>query len=121
LIEVPSFSVKPAMGLFDSLPKPVRKTHPVNMEEVGQGYGFTLYRHVATSEVSGNVQPGDMPRDRVIVYVNNKRQGVIDGTYETPKKVSVSLKADDVLDLLVENLGRVNYGPQIPDQRKGIV
>lgn len=121
LIEVPSFSVKPAMGLFDSLPKPVRKSHPVNMEEVGQGYGFTLYRHVATSEVSGNVQPGDMPRDRVIVYVNNKRKGVIDGTYETPKKVSISLKADDVLDLLVENLGRVNYGPQIPDQRKGIV
>lgn len=121
LVEVPSFSVKPAMGLFDSLPKPVRKPHPVNMEEVGQGYGFTLYRHVATSEVSGNVQPGDMPRDRVIVYVNNKRQGVIDATYATPKKVSVSLKADDVLDLLVENLGRVNYGPQIPDQRKGIV
>lgn len=33
----------------------------------------------------------------------------------------MSLKSDDVLDILVENMGRVNYGPRIPDQRKGIV
>lgn len=27
----------------------------------------------------------------------------------------------DVLDLLVENMDRVTYGPRIPEQRKGIV
>jgi beta-galactosidase GanA len=31
------------------------------------------------------------------------------------------LKKHDVLDLFIENLGRVNYGPRITDQRKGIV
>lgn len=120
-IEIPAFEVKPSVGLFDTLPDPVKKTFPVIMEELDQGYGFTLYRHVANEDVSGKVQPGDAPRDRVIVYVNGKRQGVIDSIYETPRTVNVDLKKDDVLDLLVENLGRVNYGPRIPDQRKGIV
>lgn len=121
VIEIPSFSVKPAVGLFDSLPEPVRKTYPVNMEALDQGYGFTLYRHVASSEVSGKVQPGDAPRDRVIVYVNSKRQGVIDATYEVPRTIKVDLKSGDVLDLLVENLGRVNFDRFMVDQRKGVV
>lgn len=121
VVEIPEFAVKPAAGMFDSLPNPVKKEYPVNMEQLGQAHGFTLYRHVAASDVSGKVQPGDAPRDRVLVYVNGKRQGVIDNTYSVPRTVSVSLKSDDVLDLLVENMGRVNYGPKIPDQRKGIV
>lgn len=121
LIEVPSISVKPAMGLFDALPHPVKKEYPVNMERLGQATGFTLYRHTATSDISGKVQPGDEPRDRVLVYVNGKRQGVIDSLYTTPKSVSVDLKKGDVLDLLVENMGRVNYGPKMKEQRKGVV
>lgn len=120
-IEIPEFKVQPSVGLFDTLPDPVKNTFPVIMEELDQGYGFTLYRHVASEDVSGKVQPGDAPRDRVIVYINGKRQGVIDSTYATPGTVNVDMKREDVLDLLVENLGRVNYGPRIPDQRKGIV
>jgi hypothetical protein len=35
--------------------------------------------------------------------------------------VTLALQPNDVLDILVENMGRVNYGSRIPDQRKGIV
>lgn len=48
------------------------------MEELGQDYGFTLYEHEVTKVMSGLLQPGDRPRDRVIVYVNEARIGVID-------------------------------------------
>lgn len=48
------------------------------MEELGQDYGFVLYEHNVTQAMSGLLQPGDRPRDRVIVYVNEARIGVID-------------------------------------------
>ncbi|KAI0811284.1 putative beta-calactosidase [Xylaria sp. FL0064] len=60
--------------------------------------------------------------DRALIYVNQQRVGLIDGTYVGPHVVSnLSLKANDQLDILVENLGRINFGGLIPDQRKGIV
>lgn len=48
------------------------------MEELGQDYGFVLYEHEVTQAMSGLLQPGDRPRDRVIIYVNEARIGVID-------------------------------------------
>ena len=121
LIEISPITVKPSVNLFDALPKPILKSSPVNMEAVGQSYGFILYRHVASGAINGTLKTGDAPRDRVLVYVNGKRVGVIDNTYEVPNTVNLSLKKHDVLDLLIENMGRVNFGAEIIDQRKGIV
>ncbi|KAL1971186.1 hypothetical protein VTN77DRAFT_138 [Rasamsonia byssochlamydoides] len=91
------------------------------MEALNQSYGFVLYEHTAASAVQGQIQPGDWPRDRVLVYVNGQRVGVIDRIYAAPATVEVELKKGDVLQLLVENLGRVDYGPAIVEQIKGIV
>ncbi|KAJ5515781.1 hypothetical protein N7527_007341 [Penicillium freii] len=121
LIEIPSVKLTPSVGMFESLPEPIEKEFPVNMEAVGQATGLILYRHIITTPVSGTIKTGDKPRDRVLVYVKKTRVGVIDGTYASPSTVDVDLKVGDVLDILVENLGRVNYGPEIVDQRKGIV
>lgn len=123
LIEIPSIQLMPKVALFDddALPEPRLEKYPINMEAIGQAYGLILYRHITTTPVKGKVKTGDSPRDRVLVYVNGKRVGVIDSMYETPQTVNIELKPHDVLDLLVENMGRVNYGPRIVDQRKGIV
>ncbi|CAI7567108.1 unnamed protein product [Penicillium pancosmium] len=121
LIEIPDIKLSPSSKLFDSLPDPVVKKSPINMEALGQAVGFIVYRHVATSTIKGNINVGDYPRDRILIYVNGRRIGVIDSLYVTPNTVEVSLKKNDVLDLLVENMGRVNYGERIVEQRKGIV
>ncbi|KAJ5812920.1 Glycoside hydrolase family 35 [Penicillium robsamsonii] len=121
LIEIPSVKLTPSVDIFDSLPDAIEKEFPVNMEAVGQATGLILYRHVVTTPVKGAIKTGDKPRDRILVYVNKKRVGVIDGTYKTPNTVNLDLKESDVLDVLVENLGRVNFGGEIVDQRKGIV
>jgi hypothetical protein len=118
---IPEIEMKPVVKLFDVLPAPVIAEYPTNMEKLGQSHGFTLYRHKVTTSAKGVLVPGDHPRDRVLVYVNQTRVGVIDSIYEAPAKVNVDLKEGDVLDILVENMGRVNYGPRIPDQKKGIV
>ncbi|KFX93893.1 hypothetical protein O988_06585 [Pseudogymnoascus sp. VKM F-3808] len=121
LIEIPSIELFPAVALFDSLPRPTRATHPTHMEALGQAHGFILYRHTVRSATSGTLKTGDTPRDRILVYLNGKRTGVIDSIYRYPSTVTLALKPNDVLDILIENLGRVNYGSEIPDQRKGIV
>ncbi|KAJ5703574.1 hypothetical protein N7493_011499 [Penicillium malachiteum] len=121
LIEISPITLKPSVNMFDALPDPIHKTIPVNMELVGQSYGFILYRHVTADATSGTLKTGDAPRDRVLVYVNGKRVGVIDNSYEVPNTVDLTLKKGDVLDLLIENMGRVNFGSEIIDQRKGIV
>jgi hypothetical protein len=111
----------PYMSLFDQLPEPTFAQSPINMEELGQATGFILYRYTAQQVVSGTIQLGDGPRDRAIIYVNDQRIGIIDATYQNPQVVNVTLKADDQLDIFIENLGRINFGGLIPDQRKGIV
>ena len=115
-------TLTPYKSLFDQLPNPTSAQSPTNMEQLGQRTGYILYRYKIQQAISGDLSVGDGPRDRVLVYVNQQRVGLIDATYTGPHVVkSLSLKVNDTLDLLVENLGRVNFGGLIPDQRKGIV
>ena len=108
-MSISEFEMKPLVPLFDTLGEKVTSSSPMTMEALGQSYGFILYEHTANSTVAGTVQPGDRPRDRVIVYVNGVRQGVMDSQYQHPLNVSVSLEPGDKLQLFVENLGRVDY------------
>ncbi|KAI0873185.1 family 35 glycoside hydrolase [Hypoxylon argillaceum] len=108
-LEIPEFELTPLVGLFDTLGEARASETPLTMEELGQAYGLVLYEHTANATLSGILQPGDRARDRVIVYVNGRKEGVIDSTYSRPAQVSVSLQPGDKLQLLVENLGRVDY------------
>ena len=123
MMAVPDYTLTPALGLFDQLPSnSTRSSSPQNMEALGQSFGYILYEYISTAAVSGKVQPGPgVPRDRVIVYVNGQKQGVIDAIYATPNTVNITLRKGDKLWLLVENLGRVDFNPLILDQRKGIL
>ncbi|MDF2961963.1 MAG: beta-galactosidase [Paenibacillus sp.] len=108
-------------SLFDnleSLTKPVKRTCPEPMEKVGQSSGFILYRtHVSGPRPETNLILQDV-RDRALVFV----EGIYAGTVERwdPKPIPVQIPAGGCrIDILVENMGRVNYGPQLRDS-KGI-
>ncbi|KAI5310468.1 hypothetical protein KEM55_006726 [Ascosphaera atra] len=126
MLAVPSFKLRPYSTLSDVLSTSRKQTKedPVIMEDFGQSYGFVLYEHTMTEKDSlkGVLKPGDKPRDRVIIYVQGKRVGVIDAIYANPPEISVDLKKGDVLQLLIENAGRVDTGSKdMSDGRKGIV
>ena len=122
LTEIPEFRLAPTASLVDVLPSRIYSEHPLPMEALGQSHGFVLYEHVVrVHAVSGKITPGDGIRDRIIVYVNGRRSALLDCTYPAPATVHVSLHKGEVLQLLVENLGRVDYGPRLEDQRKGIL
>lgn len=120
IMAVPEFTLTPMQGLFDSLPTPRVSSSPLSMEATGQVFGYILYESIVTNTASGKIQPGSgAPRDRVIVYVNGQKKGVIDAIYKTPATVNINVVKGDKLWLLVENQGRVDNG--FSDQTKGIV
>ncbi|PSN65092.1 family 35 glycoside hydrolase [Corynespora cassiicola Philippines] len=108
-LDVSKFHLTPAARLFDLLSQATTNKSPLTMERLGQAYGFTLYEHNATSAIEGFLEPGDRARDRVIIYKDNAWLGVIDSQYQNPPNITVSLSPGEKLQLLVENLGRVDY------------
>lgn len=104
-------------SVFDNLDKLSKKfvcDKPINMERLGQDYGFTLYQ-ADVSGMTGIIDIGEA-KDRAMFYGDGKLIGVYErGTeYE-----SINVSGIKELKILVENLGRVNYGKRIYD-KKGI-
>ncbi len=102
---------------------PVRSVTPRSMERLGQAYGYTLYRTVLTNEK-------ELSSIR-LVSANDRAHILLDGTliatlydhdlqkartFPTP----IPVRKGAVLEILVENLSRVNYSFMLEHQRKGI-
>lgn len=108
---------------LDRLSTPVRSAAPKFMEELGQSYGYILYR----SSLKGPREPRtltvDCIHDRVQIFLDGEKKGTYCRWAPPKKEEQVSFGLDSGktarLDLLVENMGRVNYGPKLWD-RKGI-
>ena len=105
---------------MDKLSTPVREAMPLSMEELGQNYGYVLYRSTITrgKEIrSCEIRGG---ADRAILFADGK-QVDIRNDYEMDRTTGFELENEQGnLDILMENMGRVNYGPEIELQKKGI-
>lgn len=110
--------------LFDQIDlyatKCVKQPYVLPMEMLDQAFGFVLYR----TTLHGPFQSRPLKimglHDRACIYLDGEFQGV----YERDKDyseimVEVANGKTVVLDILVENMGRVNYGPELYDY-KGI-
>jgi beta-galactosidase len=110
-----------SVGLFDVLPVLSTAFHspdPLPMEKVDQDYGFILYRKLVKGPREKMVLQLQEVRDRALIFLNNEYQGVIDRWGDSTVEFSVP-KEGVLLDILVENMGRINYGPKLKDP-KGI-
>lgn len=119
LIEIPSFELKRTTDLTTFLGKPVASTKTLSMEDLGQSYGFVLYRNKLEKAVSGELK-FDSLRDYGLVYVDGKLQGTVDRRIKQ-NSVTINASAGSTLDILVENNGRVNFGRDFNTDRKGVI
>ncbi len=118
-ITIPSITFNQVNSLFDVLPKAKVNATPLTFEDLNQAYGFVLYRTVLNGGVSGMLKIKDL-RDFGIVYINGKRAGVLDRRL-AQDSLHISLpKGKVTLDILIENLGRINFGPHLLKNKKGI-
>jgi beta-galactosidase len=107
-------------ALFDQLPAPVSSNSPLPFEDLDQAYGSVLYRSILPATDRGYLKLDGL-RDYAIVYINGKKTGVLDRRLNQDSLLLTAVPANAVLDILVENNGRINYGPYLTDNRKGIL
>jgi beta-galactosidase len=116
---IASFPLTESAPLWSNLPAPVAVEHPRSMETFGQGYGYILYRTQVTGPVGGRLVIDDL-RDFAAVYLDHRLVGTMDRRLKQTQ-LDISVPAGMVtLDILVENTGRINYGPRLQDGQAGI-
>jgi beta-galactosidase len=115
-----SVEMTEAVGLFESLEalsQPQSSVIPHPMEMYDQDYGFILYRTQVSGPRMGILRVRGL-HDRALVFVDGALTDTLDR--ESGNEYSaVDIEIDATLDILVENMGRVNFGPSLLD-RKGI-
>ncbi len=97
---------------------PVTADEPMNFEDLGQGFGYVLYRRHFNQPISGVMHvPGIA--DYATVYVDGKKVGELNRVLDCDS-LQIDIPFNSTLDILVENLGRINYGARIVENHKGI-
>lgn len=103
-------------------PEAVKAPAPLTMEELGQDFGFVYYSTTIDGPCEKLPLTIDGVHDRAHIFLDGKLAAVWERCKPGDKKeLTVELKAGESLklDILVENMGRVNYGKKLWDQ-KGI-
>ncbi|UDQ99205.1 beta-galactosidase family protein [Lentisphaerota bacterium WC36G] len=110
--------------LFSALnmlvPEPIKAKNPLSMEDIDCPYGYILYQtKVWGPRTKVKLSLMDV-RDRAEIFVNGKSVAVLyRNDQSTMIEIDIPTK-EATLSILVENMGRVNYGYYMPLERKGI-
>ena len=138
-----------ATPIFNILSTPTVNRNLLTFEDLHQAYGFVLYRTMVDAGLTATAPaaagpaiptatptaPTDGPtaaptgkaklvlkglRDYALVFVDGKRASVLDRRHND-SSIEVEIPPGKVtLDILVENLGRINFGPYLLKNKKGI-
>lgn len=87
-------------------------------EELGLDYGYVLYR--AKLPLTSRSMPITLKeiRGRYSFYIDGKFAGIKDRTGVRDDEINTPAESDgNILDILCENLGRINYGPYLKDEQ----
>ncbi len=110
-----------AADLFENLKNlsaPISSNVPLPMENYGIGFGYILYETRLNRDYNDVKLSFESIGDRAIVYIEDRLQGTVyinDPTLE----VKITAKAGERLYILVENMGRTNFGSKMM-RKKGI-
>lgn len=121
LIEIPSISLTKVADVL-ALAKegePVTSPTPLTFEQLNQGYGYVLYSTHFNQPLKGRLEiPG--LRDYATIYVDGERVGELNRCFNQ-YAMEIDIPFNATLDILVENMGRINYGEEIVRNTKGII
>ncbi len=117
---IPTIAIKPfdfteVAPLFANLPESKRETDIKTMEEFNQGFGSILYRTQLPELTSPSLLTISDPHDFVQVFIDGKYIGKLDRRMGETALQIPAVKKGAQLDLLVEAMGRINFGRAIKD------
>ena len=111
-------SVVPLWQLTDRLGEWSQHDGVPTSDSLGHYTGFTLYRTEIERTGAAILQVAEV-RDRAQVFVDRRSVGVLARDHRD-RAIALPQDARGVLDLLVEDQGRVDYGPRIGEP-KGLI
>lgn len=124
--ELRDIALSEKVSLFETLAdlaQPVESLYPVKMEDLGQSYGYLLYRTEASWDADEERIRVIDGRDRMQLFVDGELKAT-QYQAEIGQDIFVAgeKEATHRIDILMENMGRVNYGHKFlaDTQRKGI-
>ena len=121
VIDIPSIKLNKVADLlgYAETQKPVTAAQPMTFEQLGQGYGYVLYTRHFNQPISGTLEINGL-RDFAVVYVDGEKVGELNRNTQT-YSMDIEVPFNATLQILVENMGRINYGSQITENNKGII
>ncbi|SOD11785.1 hypothetical protein [Pedobacter xixiisoli] len=88
------------------------------MNDLNVDFGYVLYQSEITTQSESEDLELENVRDYAAVYVDGKLQGRVS---DNNKKIAIKTNPGKyLLQIYVENIGRITYGPEITDNSKGL-
>ena len=119
IITVPKFELKEFAPLIAGISKIVASPEPMTFEEMDMGWGTMSYMTTLPEIKSQSVLTGEF-HDFAQVFVDGKYIGKIDRVKNEKSLTLPPVRKDAELSIIVEGMGRINFGRAIKDF-KGIV
>ncbi|MCJ7934459.1 MAG: beta-galactosidase [Chryseobacterium sp.] len=121
VIIIPEIKFSKIRSLFDITDhqKPIINDQPLSFEDLNIGHGYVVYRRKFDQDLKGKLEIKGL-RDYANVYINGIWKGELN-RMNKKYDLNLSLKRGDRLEVLVENMGRINYGANIVHNLKGII
>lgn len=113
------FSFTEGAALFNNLPDPKRDGIIRPMEDYDQGFGTIVYSTTLPEVEEGSILYVKEPHDYARIFADGVLLGTLDRRKGEQKLTLPPLKDGTKLDILVEAMGRINFGRAIKDY-KGI-
>lgn len=119
VMEIPYIEMEEFTSVWNRLPSPILSVQPKPFEYYNHFHGFGLYRTRLTGPRKGKLTITEL-HDYATVFVDGNYVGSIDrrkgeNSIDLPEVQSET----PLLEILVEGMGRINYGQELID-RKGI-
>ena len=90
----------------------------LSMNDFNVEFGYVLYQTEITTQSDSEELELENVRDYAAVYINGKLQGTMT---DNRKKMAIKTEPGKyLLQIYVENIGRITYGPEITDNSKGL-
>ena len=115
IIEVPQFRLEKVMDLCGLVTKRVENRDVFTMEDMDCGWGMIQYTTTLPEIPRKSVLTLNDCHDYAQIWVNHQFVGSIDRVKNEKSLMLPPVKKGDVLNILVEAMGRINFGRAIKD------
>lgn len=112
---IKEFTFSEVAPIFSNLPEPKTDTDIKTMEEYDQGFGSIIYRTTLPALPEPALLTVNDPHDFAQVFVDGRYIGKLDRRNGEKELMIPACAAGARLDILVEAMGRINFGRAIKD------